>query len=176
VKDRLAADYSDITAAANADVEFLLGQAKTNYDLIRERFKALDGKATTLAGFVVSGIGASTLLADPTKLHIYGCWTYFAFAALFGSLGFALYSMAPKVVDQPNLATYLSTKLFADPDSVARTKYELAGCWLRDSTSLAAEVKVKGGRLRSAVLLLCLGLFLLAVNFGFVSNLSAHNL
>jgi hypothetical protein len=161
---RLATDYPELTAQAAA-VDVLYTEAKEAYQTERDRFKALDDKASTLLGIVTTGLGAVSILGDPSKAPDRNLW--FAIALVSFGLAFALALAAhmPRGADTPALKGYALQSTLAVPDNAVRIKYDLTLAWLRDRGTTIAANQRKARLLLFTTALLAVGLLALALNF-----------
>lgn len=162
---RLKREYADLHDHSKDAVDLLFDEAKGLYNLARDRFKTLDGKAATLIGIVTTGFGAIAILGDPSKVPSHGIWLYTALAAFITSFIAALWALRPQGTDTPDPSYYLSTDLVASKDSMVRIKFDLSIAWMRDTASIEHATEQKAARLLAALALLFVGIVSLGINY-----------
>jgi hypothetical protein len=124
-KTRIETSYASLNAHNGDATELLLEQARAVYDLARDRFKTLDGKAGTLIGIVTTGFGALAILGDPTKVPSHGVWIVLAMIALGFGFICALSSLVPRGSQNPDLSPYLWRDTVANNANVPRIRFDL---------------------------------------------------
>jgi hypothetical protein len=164
-EERLKADYAALNDDSKEAVDLLFDEGKVLYDLARDRFKTLDGKAATLIGIVTTGFGAIALLGDPTKIPSHGFWLAAALAAFIACFISALWSLSPRGTATPDPSYYLSTGSVAAKNSEVRIKFDLSIAWIRDAASIEHATNEKGSRLLKALVLLFAGVVCLGINY-----------
>jgi len=163
-RNELESTYHDLTARNDEAARFAFDESKAAYDLSRERFKSLDGKAVTFTGIIIAGLGAIAVLGDPSKIQAHGWWLYVGLGALCFALAASLLSLAPGKLTTPDLSPYVWPATFANADNLARVRIELARAWLRDNVSLERANAGKGRCLNWASFLVVVGLAALIGN------------
>jgi len=162
---RLKGRFNAVTANNDESAKFFYDESKASYEVARDRFKSLDSKAVTLSGIVMTALGAIALFGDPNRIPQHCFWFYSAVAGFVTSLGFALYSLAPRAIARPDFSPYIWPMTIADPNNLSRARIELARAWLRDTANLENANAEKGKRLRLGTLLFSAGLFGIVMNY-----------
>jgi hypothetical protein len=164
-KRRIETDYATLNARNGDAADLLLQEARAIYDLARDRFKTLDGKAGTLIGIVTTGFGALAILVDPTKVPSHGIWIVLAMIALGAGFISALSSLVPRGSQNPDLSPYLWRDTLQNNANVPRIRFDLAAAWVRDAASVEAATIVKGRRLFVGAIALFIAIIMLVINY-----------
>jgi hypothetical protein len=164
-KRRIETNYATLNARNGDATDLLLQQARAVYDLARDRFKTLDGKAGTLIGIVTTGFGALAILGDPTKVPSHGVWIGIAMSALGTGFICALSSLAPRGSQNPDLSPYLWRDTLQNNANVPRIRFDLAAAWVRDAASVEEATIVKGRRLFAGAIALFIAIIALVINY-----------
>jgi hypothetical protein len=164
-KDRLESKYATLNAHNGEATDLLLQQARSVYDLARDRFKGLDSKAGTLIGIVTTGFGALAILGDPTKVPAHGAWIVIAMIALGVGFLCALSSLVPRGAQNPDLSPYLWRDTLQNNANVPRIRFDLAAAWVRDAAAVEAATIVKGRWLFAGAAALFVAIIALVINY-----------
>lgn len=162
---RIERDYRSLGPESSDAVNLLLTQAQKNADIVSDRLKGLDGKATTLIGIVTTGVGAFALFSDPSKAPPRTIFLYSGLAALLLSLVLSLIALLPRPAPYPDLDDYLFSDTVRDAANAPRIKFDLAGAWSRDADAINRSTGLKGRLLIWAIIALSVGVSLLAFNY-----------
>jgi hypothetical protein len=164
-KRRIEADYATLNAHNGDATDLLLREAHAVYDLARDRFKSLDGKAGTLIGIVTTGFGALAILGDPNKVPSHGAWIVLAMLALGAGFLCALKSLVPRGSQNPDLSPYLWRDTLQNNANVPRIRFDLAAAWVRDAASVELATIVKGRWLLAGAIALLIAIVALVINY-----------
>jgi hypothetical protein len=164
-KTRIETKYAVLNARNGDASDLLLQQARAVYDLARDRFKALDGKAGTLIGIVTTGFGALAILGDPTKVPAHGVWIVLAMISLGTGFICALISLVPRGSQNPDLSPYLWLSTVQNNSNVPRLRFDLAAAWVRDAASVETATIVKGRWLFAGACALFIAIISLVINY-----------
>lgn len=164
-KRRIETNYSTLNARNGDATDLLLQQARAVYDLARDRFKVLDGKAGTLIGIVTTGFGALAILGDPNKVPSRGPWIILAMGALGTGFICALISMLPRGAQSPDLSPYLWRDTLQNNANVPRIRFDLAAAWVRDAASIEIATMAKGRWLFAGAITLLIAIAALLINY-----------
>jgi hypothetical protein len=164
-KNRIETTYATLNAQNGDTVDLLLQQARDVYDLARDRFKTLDGKAGTLIGIVTTGFGALAILGDPTKVPSHGAWIVLAMTALGVGFLCALSSLVPRGSQNPDLSPYLWRETVENAANAPRIRFDLAAAWVRDAAAVDEATIVKGRWLFAGAAALFVAIIALVINY-----------
>ena len=169
-RKRLEEQYRWLTVEDGEAAAFLFEEAKAAFDSTRVGIQNLDTKASTLIGIVTTGLGAISLLGDPSKIPGRTPFLFVGLALLAVALFAAVLVLPSRGIPVPTLSNYALLSILAVNDNKARIQYELIETWLRDTRRAEAIAGGKARLLIIAAFTIVLGVLCLSANWAIGIN------
>ena len=163
-RKRLEEKYRWLTVEEGDAAAFLFEEAKAAFDSTRLGIQNLDTKAGTLIGIVTTGLGAISLLGDPSKIPGRTPFLFIGLALLAVALFAAVLELPSRGIPVPVLSNYALLSILAVNDNKARIQYELIETWLGDTRRAEAIAGGKARLLIIAAFTIVLGVLCLSAN------------